>query len=256
MLPRPLVQVWLVDLDEAAFPAHWLTQLLAPDEQLRAARFRFERDRQRYVVGRGMLRVLLGVYLGESPDQLKLVQGASGKPFLQSKSNRQPLHFNLAHAGGRAAFAFTYTAELGIDLENVRPVEEMQNIADRYFSSPEAETLRSFPEPQRAGAFFRVWTRKEAVVKAIGEGLGRPFDHFAVPCATDSPLEVRWLVDDPISAGDWSLCHFDPGPGFVGAVAVQCANARLEVLRLGATELNWDLMRASQPAGARYASQH
>jgi 4'-phosphopantetheinyl transferase len=162
-----------------------------------------------------------------------------------------PLHFNLAHAGGRALFAFTRTAEIGVDLENVREVEEMECIADRYFAAPEAAALRALPRELRVGAFFRIWTRKEAVVKAIGDGLGRPLDHFAVTAQVDSPLEIRWLVDDANSGAGWSLHHLDPGPDFVGAVALQHPVALVESRWLPPEALNWDpLMPVLRPARA------
>jgi 4'-phosphopantetheinyl transferase len=248
-LPKPLVQVWTVNLDDAGVPAVQLAQLLSPDEQHRAARFRFERDRQRYVVGRGALRVLLGAYLDRSPGQVKFVLGASGKPALESQPNGSDLHFNLAHAGGHALYAFTRAAEVGVDLENLRPVEEMQDIADRFFAAPESAALRELPNERRAEIFFRVWTRKEAVIKAVGEGLSRPLDHFTVAPTVDSPLELRWLVQDATVDGtEWSLHHLDPGPGLVGALAVRCAHIQVAVQDLDAEQLKTALLQSANPS--------
>jgi 4'-phosphopantetheinyl transferase len=236
-----LVHVWVVDLDDPSFPAAALAGLLSPDELARAARFRFDRDRHRFTVGRGLLRVLLGAYLNEEPAAIEFEYGASGKPRLRP-SARAPelsdLEFNLAHSDACAVFAFTHATELGVDVEQLRPVREFGEIADRFFSPAEAERVRHTDPAARVDAFYRCWTRKEAFIKALGDGLSRPLDSFCVTINSDESPCVEWASGEPDAAGSWSLHHVEPRPGFVAALALRRPSVRLLQLQVR-PQLKW-----------------
>lgn len=236
------VDVWSADLD--TLDSARLLPLLSPDEQARAARFHFTRDRDRYTSCRALLRTLLGAYLVRPAVSLRFSYGREGKPALHDVDT--PLHFNIAHSESRAVLAFTCAAPVGVDVEAVRHLPELDEIATHYFSVREIESLRTFPASERAAGFYRCWTRKEAFVKALGDGLARPLDEFAVALHPDTPASLAWLKDEPTEPAAWSLHHFEPAPGFVGAAALRHPATRI-VLRA----LTPSGPRQHQPARAR-----
>lgn len=223
-----LVHVWSADLDDPAFPADALVQLLSPDERGRAARFRFERDRRRFSSSRGLLRVLLGGYLNHAPAAIEFEYGPSGKPKLRTGRAEPPIQFNLAHANSCVLFGFARGCELGVDVEQLRDLPELGEIADRFFSPSEAERVVNTVTGDRVPAFFRCWTRKEAFIKALGDGLSRPLDSFAVTVESDRPPRIEWALGEPELASLWSLHHLEPRTGYVAAVALPHPNARVE----------------------------
>jgi 4'-phosphopantetheinyl transferase len=201
-LAREDVHVWRASLD-APPPrvSAWLQALLSPDENERAARFFFERDRRRFIVGRGILRSLLGAYLGRRPGEIRFCYGPNGKPALAEVKPGERVFFNVAHSEDAALFAFARAGEIGVDIERVRPLPDWQAIAEASFGPDELIRLRRCPEAARREEFFRAWTRQEALLKATGVGLGG-----------NGGAE---------GADDGFLLHaFDPGPGFVAALAV------------------------------------
>ena len=182
-----------LDLPEARLDE--LARHLSEDERARAARFAFERDRDRFVAARGLLRELLAEALGERPETLQFRYGTRGKPSLEGHA----LRFNLSHVQGRAAYAWSPKREVGIDLERIRPVERAARIAERLFSAREREELEALDETEREAAFFRAWTRREAQGKATGEGLA----------GKDAARE------------GWTMRSLAPAPGYVAALAVE-----------------------------------
>jgi 4'-phosphopantetheinyl transferase len=197
-----------------------LAGILAPDERERAERFHFERLRWRFVVGRGVLRIILAGYLGTAPAGVRIAYGLRGKPRL-ADGHGDALRFNLAHSGGLALYAVTRGRELGVDLEEVRPLEDAEAIAARYFSAGEAAALGALPHADRLAGFFRCWTRKEAYVKARGEGLAIPLHQFDVSVAPDEPARLLGSRREPGDADRWSLVGLSPAPGYAGALAIE-----------------------------------
>jgi 4'-phosphopantetheinyl transferase len=216
------VHVWSVDLDR--LPEAVLGEPLSADERERGRRFRFERDRRRFVTARGLLRRLLGRYLGLEPSRLRFGYGPRGKPFLAGEDE---LRFNVSHSGGLALLAFAWDRELGVDVEEERPVEEAEAIARRYFSSWEERELRLLTEVERQAAFFRCWTRKEAFIKATGDGLSRSLDAFDVTLAPGEPARLLRVEGEPEAAFRFWLEDVSPAPGFAGALAVEGREARV-----------------------------
>jgi 4'-phosphopantetheinyl transferase len=203
------VDVWLCTL--TTIDVSSVAPLLSPDEQERAARFHFERDRTRFVAARGVLRLLLGRRLGRDPRSLRFTLGDHGKPRLEGEDVR----FNVSHSADLAAYAVSEAADCGIDVEQVRPTRDLEAIARRFFSPPEAAAIGALPPAERIEAFFRCWTRKEAIVKATGIGLSLSLQSFEVPIGAGAlPCVVA------AHAAPWSL-HAVPVPaGHAGALAV------------------------------------
>lgn len=173
----PDIELWQTRLHKGAARIQKLVALLAPDELQRAARLRSPDDRRRFTVSRGMLRQLLGHYLGVAPADLVFGYGSRGKPGLKCNHG---LHFNLAHSGERAAYAVSAAGPVGIDIEYVERKIEFERVARRFFAPNELAALTKLPTARRRRAFFRLWTAKEAVIKATGKGLAQALDAFEI----------------------------------------------------------------------------
>jgi 4'-phosphopantetheinyl transferase len=220
-LGRRDVHVWRASLDPAPMSVHELAQTLSEEERTRARRFLFERDRRRFIVCRGVLRALLGRYLRSAPASLQFRYGAHGKPALAGGAGETALRFNVAHADGTALYGVTLGCEIGIDLERVRSEVASDQIAEQFFSRREVAELRAQRPANRPEAFYTCWTRKEAYLKARGEGLSFPLSRFSVSIGPGRPAALVSTPDDPAEASRWLLADVYPGPGYVGAVAVE-----------------------------------
>ncbi|KEJ95569.1 4'-phosphopantetheinyl transferase [Pseudosulfitobacter pseudonitzschiae] len=194
--------------------------LLSPDECARADRFVKERDAALYVAARSRLRRILAAETGQAPADLMFDYGPQGKPALHGGPA-----FNLSHAGGMAALAICDTGPLGIDIEKIRPVEK--EVATRFFSASENTALASLAPDEWLNGFYRCWTRKEAVIKAVGQGLSMPLDSFDVTLTPDVPAALTRIAGGV--ANDWHLTALDAGPGFMAALAVQSYGAPVQV---------------------------
>lgn len=184
------VQVWRIDLGAADYAEH--LALLTEDERARANAFRFARDRQRFVVARGTLRRLLASHAGRAPESLRFETGAAGKPFLRAQSGGPDIRFNISHAGEVGLFAFACDVEVGVDVEQCRTNVEPLNLAKRFFAPEEAAAIEQARLPEeRLDVFYTCWSRKEAVLKATGEGLRLELDSFvAGGCADLRTLRI------------------------------------------------------------------
>jgi 4'-phosphopantetheinyl transferase len=221
------IHVWQAELDASPAKRVFYEWLLAADERERAARFRFERDRNHYIAGRGILRVLLGRYLHQPPETVKISYSEYDKPFLAGDQ----LQFNLAHSGGMALYAFCLDDPVGVDVEVEREVKDALQISERYFSLAERETLRSLPEDERVPAFFRCWSRKEAFIKAVGEGLSYPLDAFEVSLAADEPPDLLRIRGSQKEARTWLLTSLELPPGYHGALVVKSRIKNLQTFQ-------------------------
>jgi 4'-phosphopantetheinyl transferase len=168
-----------------------------------------------------MLRIILGHYLNLEPDQVRFIYGAQGKPALASRRGQDSLDLNLSHSQELALFAVTRRRRVGVDLECIRPIAEAEQIAARTFSAQEYQVWRTLPEAAKQEAFFHCWTRKEAYIKAIGDGLSRPLDRFDVSLAPGEPARLLNVAGHPEEATRWSLKELTPAPGYVAALAVE-----------------------------------
>ena len=199
------IDVWRAELAVDSATLWRLENLLADDERARAARFVFEQDRNRYVAARGILRDVLGRYLQCPPQAIEFVYGVRGKPGVVSGEPRYPLRFNLSHSHGLALIGIGSGREIGIDIERMRPEFAGEEIAKRYFSAKEIAELSRLPEELRTEGFFLCWTRKEAYIKATGDGLHIPLDSFDVSLTPGKPA-----ILSSVDASRWSIESFDP----------------------------------------------
>jgi 4'-phosphopantetheinyl transferase len=213
------VHVWRADLEEPVNPE--LTSVFSKDERERASRFHFERDRRRFLNGRYILRKLLGSYLGMEAGKIGLCYSAYGKPGLDGKQANPGLCFNVSHSGSCAMFAFSWERAVGVDIERIRADVETLELAERFFSPRERNVLRSLSSSWQRRAFFLCWTRKEAFVKAKGEGLSLALDQFDVSLVPDEPAEILETRPDPEERQRWSLWSLDTGPHFASALVVE-----------------------------------
>lgn len=212
------IHLWSVELlrppRDMAVLAGWLSE----DERARAARFRLERDRRRYVAGRGALRAVLSRYEGVAPARLRFAYGAHGKPRLQREDapGAPALAFNASHAQELMLVAVGACAALGVDVESERNLQDVDGLARHVCSAAEHRSLLELPPAHRPAAFLRCWTRKEAYVKALGTGLSTPLEQVHVGCG-----------ETPVHPEGWSLTDLQPAPGQAGALAVPGPAPRL-----------------------------
>lgn len=203
--------------DEAVASARLL---LDDAERARADRFVQDQHRRRYTLAHAHLRRLLGSRLGLDPATVAFVTGDAGKPDVAPALNPHGLRFNLTHSHDLALVAMAPGRAVGVDVEYIRPMDDIARLAADHFSPSEAAALADVPEAERQRAFFSVWTRKEAFVKALGAGLGYPLASFYVSVAADAPARLLRVGTDAGSPGDWEIATFAPLPGFVATVVV------------------------------------
>jgi 4'-phosphopantetheinyl transferase len=218
-LARDAVHVWAVPLVNVRAPWPELQSMLSSDERARAGRFLRKESGRSFTAARAGLRSVLGRYLNMTPKEVPIVCEPNGKPRLADNAAAHDLRFNLAHSGELALVAVTRGGEIGVDVERLRPVDHWQDIASRYFHATELAAIGGADASQLPAAFLRCWTRKEAVLKAIGVGILFPLDAFRVPVTE----EVRGWIDVPAhsstAASRYWLQHVDPCAGYVAAVA-------------------------------------
>jgi 4'-phosphopantetheinyl transferase len=215
------VHVWRVSLNQSPSQTALFRNNLDDDERSRADRFYFSRDRERFIVARGVLRAILGRYSNRAPESLSFSYSAHGKPALVPESDADAIRFNLSHSHGMALYAVSRGREVGVDLEFIRGDLEAEQIAERFFSHSEIETLRALPPNLRKYAFFLCWTRKEAYIKARGEGLSLALDQFDVSLTPGEPAALLSTRSDSDEALRWSLRNLNPAPGYTAALAVK-----------------------------------
>lgn len=219
------VHVWRVALEMPASRIQEFSAILAADECRRADRFRFPQHRHHFIAARGALRMLLGRYTGRNPEELRFDYNQYGKPALTGEVQKPLLHFNLSHSGELALYAFAYGRELGIDVEYTRRrIDQIEQIALRYFSEAENVVLSSLPEQMHSEAFFNCWTRKEAYIKARGQGLSLPLHQFDVTLSPGQPAQLLATRDDPSQLVRWTMQALHPGPDYVAALVVEGNN--------------------------------
>ncbi len=218
VLNKNETHIWCADLNRSDLAEKDFTKVLSRDESERASKFRFSVDCKRFIARRGILRLLVGEYIKMSPEKVVFQYGEQGKPFVSGNS---AFHFNLSHSENIILFAFTEEHELGIDVEYTNRMIELKEIATRFFSPNETKVLLNLSEKHQPKGFFNCWTRKEAFIKAVGQGLSFPLDEFEVslkPSDEARLIATHWNPDD---VDKWSLRSFEPAEKFVGAIAVK-----------------------------------
>jgi len=220
-LPEDEVQLWRADLDAIRGDESRWEKLLSTDEAARASRFHFARDRQCYVAGRALLRIILASHLGQEPAELRFSYSKKEKPSLDPTKTGSDLTFNISHSGGIALLAFSRGREIGVDIEQVRPNSDLEAIARRFFSQHEQKQLAALSKDEKIDAFFRCWTRKEAYVKATGDGLSLPLSQFDVSIAPEEMNALLATRPDGKEASRWLIREVTAGSGYAAALCVR-----------------------------------
>ncbi len=230
-LKKGEVHVWRASLDRQPSEVERLRDSLAPDERERADRLRVPLVRTRFVTGRAVLRDILGRLTGCPASELQFGYGEKGKPYLLPQSPQTP-RFNLSHSHGLAVYGVSLDREIGIDLEMIREDRDHEKLARRFFSPRETAALMSVPESQRLQAFFDCWTRKEAYLKARGQGLAMPLASFDVSLAPGETAALLNVSGEPGETSRWSLHNLHAAEGFAAALAVEGGPVRIHTWEL------------------------
>lgn len=215
------IHVWRCDLD--ALPVCTYEAFLSDDERQRAARFHFPLHAARYIAGRGALRSLLARYLNQKPEAFSFILNAHGKPELTARQ----LRFNVSHSQNIALLAFCPAHDIGVDLEFRRDDYDdvkIARLARRFFCTAESQELATLNSDQKKTAFFRCWTRKEALLKATGEGISGGLAKYRVSLLPGSAAQVLAPVEE---TDGWSLFDLQPGENVAGALAVRSAQCKI-----------------------------
>lgn len=210
------VHLWQANLNLPEQQLEILYSTLSLDEQQRANRYYFEKDRKHFIAGRGILRRILGHYVNREAACLEFVYSPRGKPHLSDEG----LHFNVSHSNGLAVYGVSRDRPLGVDVEYLRPLPDAEKLAQRFFCPQEYSILRSLPEDQKQLAFFHAWTCKEAFLKATGEGLAG-LDEVEVSIHPDQPAKLLSIQGDRKAAKHWHLERFSPATDYVAAIAIE-----------------------------------
>jgi len=238
IVPRRLALVaesiacWRLDVEQPAEVVATLAGVLSPDEQERAARFVFGPDRRRFIVTRACLRALLGGCCGVPPRAIRFAYARHGKPSLASGSTGAPVHFSVSYSQDLAVIALAPDAPLGVDVEAIRRMPDLLDIASRHFTAGEADTIASVPLDERDLAFFLCWTRKEAFSKALGDGLSLALDRYRVACRPGDPARILEIDGDATTAAAWSVFDLRPAPAFVGAAVMRAGPRPVTLVHL------------------------
>ena len=211
------LHIWHARWEQVAGTPHDMVSVLSAEERDRANKFRFKKDRDRYVTSRGILRRVLGDYLAISPVKLQFHYGPHGKPYLTENSLPHPIHFNVSHSSDLVLFAFSRDQEIGIDLEHIRKDFDFENIARRFLLPGEFTELTSTPADARLSEFFRLWTRMESYAKARGIGIPLLDDLRTLPPGQDLTPPIANNPREEMS--NWKITDFTPESGYVGSVA-------------------------------------
>ena len=223
------VQVWRLRVDlegQGREAAAAIADAATAAEHERAARFRQEADRQRFLHGRLLLRTFLGHHLGIAPHDVTFVNGEFGKPEVQRRDDASVLRFNIAHSGEWLLFGLARDRELGVDVEQHREMSDAIQIARRIFAPPEVEALEALDPAHHHDTFFRIWTRKEAIVKATGAGISAGLERFAVSADAPEIVTLRGLDGDP-GWQRWTIRGLAMPPTYTAAVAFEGGDTAL-----------------------------
>ncbi len=212
------MHVWRAGLDQSTARLRRLERNLSADEWARAARFRFTRDRERFVAARGLLREILSLYLDVEPGKLSFGYGTNGKPFLAAYG---ALRFNVSHSLDTVLIAVAYRREIGVDIEHVHDYVPVGEIAETVFSTPERHALSRIDSEARRMAFLRFWTRKEAYIKADGRGVSLPLEHIDVSAPTNSVAALDKATGEWRVLTDWRLQTLAVSPDHAVSLAVE-----------------------------------
>ena len=232
-LRRTDVHVWAATLDGDA--VHW-AKLLSATEMTRAAAFHFELHRRRFIVGRGLLRLILSRYVSVRPQQVEFAYSSTAKPELGGSLAANGLRFNLAHSADLALVAVTCVGSVGVDLERIAPLADVDDLVARFFSARENARFQKLSVEQKPPAFFNLWTRKEALLKATGEGIAQSLNLVEVSFLPGEPAKLLSIPEHLSQGSRWSLHELAPASHFAAALAVASQEVNLRCWRWSGRE--------------------
>jgi len=215
------VHIWIASLAQAKTKINNFAPILSNKETNRSKCFYFDSDRERYIVAHGILKIILGRYLDLKTGKLQFCFGKNGKPAISTNCRNQDIRFNLSYSESIALYALTLYHEIGIDVEMVRDIPEMEEIAKRCFSINEYSIYRSSPERKKKDVFYEYWTRKEAFCKATGDGLSLPLEKFDVFKVKSDPVKLLRAEGDTNGSSQWFIYDLNIGPGCKAAFAIE-----------------------------------
>ena len=231
--PEPnRIHLWCANLKRFSQAMPLLQAMLSPVERARAVKFKFPQDRDYFVIRRGLLRWLLSQYLPVPPTQHEFVRGEFGKPGLLVSRKTTSIQFNFSHSAGMAVYAITGGIEIGVDIERIRLMDDIEDIVEIFFTKGESATLRALPAGRKLEAFYNCWTRKEAILKATGEGIARGVNRVEVTLAPSEPAQVLKAPGVGHAGLAWTVHSFKPATGYIAALAYQGSKLGLERRRL------------------------
>lgn len=242
------IHIWRAFLDTPDRSVQEFKQSLSTEERARAERFSFDRDGNRFIAAHGILRLILAYYLDVDPCEIKFCFEKNGKPILKNAFGETGIQFNLSHSEGLALYVFTRDRKVGVDVECIRKIDEMEQIVEQFFSSKERAFFGALPIGRKQATFFNWWTRKEAFAKATGDGL------LHSPCVFDAMLDGGISADlvgmaEDTQAREWSIWDVSLAEGFVGTVVVEGAGRYVRCWEWsGNSSDRTDGMRSNVPA--------
>ncbi|MCU0545826.1 MAG: 4'-phosphopantetheinyl transferase superfamily protein [Oscillatoriaceae cyanobacterium Prado104] len=219
------IHLWRAELDRPQSQIQNIAQTLSDSELQRADRFRFDRDKIRFIARRAALRGILSRYLNVAPNQVQFSYGPCGKPEIADNLD-SGICFNLSDSQGLALYAVTRGRKIGVDLEQIRDIPHIEELANRFFSKQESTALQAVAAEEKIAAFFNCWTRKEAYIKAMGDGLSFPLDKFSVSLIPGEPAKLLNVDGDRSAPELWYLKELVTAPNYIAAIAVECKGDR------------------------------
>lgn len=213
------VDLWVVGLAAQDLSIVQLYDLCSEDERRKSGAFHFERNRRDFIAGRGLLRCVLGWYLGSAPQDLVFKYGAFGKPTLEDHPHSLSVEFNVAHCEGWVVYAICRDREVGVDIEQIRQISTSVGFPTTFLAKEERDDIESLGPDASRDAFFNCWTRKEAYLKATGRGLSESLDSFRVSVGAD--YSVLLSASESVRISDWKILHVSPVEGYIGAIAIR-----------------------------------
>ncbi|GGW39324.1 4'-phosphopantetheinyl transferase family protein [Arenibacter certesii] len=218
ILPNNEIHFYYADINDFISKVGVMQERLTSDEKLRAGQFKFQTDQNRFIIARWLLRSLLSNYLELDFGEMILKYGEFGKPFFNTNQN---IKFNLSHSGDMIVFGFVKNFNIGVDVEMFKSNFNVMDIALKFFSKKEVETLLTLPEYKREVAFYRCWTRKEAIIKADGSGMSFPLNTFSVTIDSDDKAELIEMSNGDLNKEKWRLFSIKLSVDYLAAVAVE-----------------------------------
>jgi 4'-phosphopantetheinyl transferase len=221
------VHIWFEKLTKSSTKLNEYLLLLSNEERKKIERFHFEKDRMYYQVRHGILRNILSYYIGMDPVHIQFNYSINGKPVLKRDFNQKSIHFNLSHTNGFALYAFTREREIGVDVEYIRNIPHIENVADTFLSKIENDIFCILPKKKKIETFFKEWTQKEAVVKAIGKGLSLDLKKIDVSIIPSEPSKLLKINIDSLEVSRWNIQELNLASGFAAAFAVEGKISRI-----------------------------